>query len=212
MNESNNQVGRIKEMTEDEDGVRQFVINCVGISDQRKYFCISPFGIEFNAPVETRGLTTNSKNKDDNFLIGVINKVKPEDLNLGESAIFSTDDVGEAIVSQIVLRNTGDIEINKDLEENANILIKADGTMEFNGDADFLAGYTALQEGFEELKADYNAHIHQIPPGEVIISVSGGSGAPAVGVPNPAPIDLTETDTESSASVDDCKKENLKSE
>lgn len=29
-----------------------------------------------------------------------------------------------------------------------------------------------------------------IPPGTVIIAVSGGSGAPAVGVPNPAPISI----------------------
>ncbi len=207
-----NQTGHKIETTEDENGYRQFVVNCVGIDDQRKYFSISPFGIDFNPPETLRVVTSESRNKDESLNIGVLNKIKIDNLNLGESAIFSTDDVGEAIVSQIVLRNTGDIEINKDFEENANILIKADGTMEFNGDADFLAGYTALQEGFEELKADYNAHIHQIPPGEVIISVSGGSGAPAVGVPNPAPIDLTETDTESSASVDDCKKENLKSE
>jgi len=192
MNESNNQVGRIKEMTEDEDGVRQFVINCVGISDQRKYFCISPFGIEFNAPVETRGLTTNSKNKDDNFLIGVINKVKPEDLNLGESAIFSTIEDGTELKSFIKFRN--------------------DGTMEQNGNKDFIAGFNELKVGFDELKEDYNSHIHQIPIGEVITDVTGGGGAPAVGIPNVAPIDLSATDTESSASIDSSKKENLKTE
>ncbi len=41
----------------------------------------------------------------------------------------------------------------------------------------------------ERLAAAINENLHvEIPAGQVIISVSGGSGAPAVGTPNPAPI------------------------
>jgi len=124
-----NTAGHVKESVSDENGFRQFIINCLGSSDQRKYFSISPFGIDFNPPVDYRSLTTDSANKDIKYNLGVLNKIKIEDLAPGESAIFSTDEAGEALVSQIVLRNTGDIEINKDLE-NASVLIKADGTMQ----------------------------------------------------------------------------------
>ena len=208
----NNQSGHIKQTVKDEDtGYRQFIINCLGNTDQRKYFSISPFGFDFNAPENTRALTADSRNKDVKYNLGVLNKIRVEDLNAGEAVIFSTDEAGEVLVSKTVHRNNGDIEINKDMN-NGNILIKADGTIEFNGDADFLAGFNDLKSGFDELKDDYNNHIHEIPTGEVIIQVTGGSGAPAVGVSNPAPIDLSGTDTTSSASIDTSKKVNLKTE
>jgi hypothetical protein len=206
-----NELGKIKEVTEDDNGYRQFIINCLGVNDEKKYFSISPFGIDFNPPIDTRLLTIDSRNNNAKFSVGVINKLKIADLSPGEPAIFSTDETGENIVSQTVHRNNGDIEINKGLS-NGNILIKADGTIEFNGAVDFLTGFNDLKVGFDELKADYNNHIHKIPIGEVIISVSGGSGAPAVGVTNPAPINLSDTDTVSSASIDTSKKSNLKTE
>lgn len=187
-----NQTGHIKETTEDENGFLQFVINCLGENDQRKYFSISPFGITFNIPEDKRVLTADSRNKDENFLIGVINNIKPNDLNKGESAIFSTTEDGSELKSFVKIRN--------------------DGTMELNGNSDNLTGFKKNKEGFDEIKTDYNEHKHQIPAGSVIVSVSGGSGSPAVGVLNPTPIDLTITDKVTTASIDDSKKINLKCE
>jgi hypothetical protein len=204
--------GHIKDVTQDEDsGFRQFIINCLGNNDNRKYFSLSPFGVDFVAPENTRSLTSESMNKDVNYNMGVLNKIHVDDLNAGECVIFSTDEAGETLKSKQVYRNNGNIEINEGMA-NGNIIIKADGTIEFNGNADFLTGFTKNKEGFDQHKSDYNAHKHQIPAGTVIVSVSGGSGAPAVGVLNPAPIDLTGTDKTTSASIDDAKKENLKCE
>jgi len=130
-----NTSGHIKESTQDENGFRQFLINCLGSSDQKKYFSITPFGIDYNAPVNVRSLTTDSSNKDVKYNLGVLNKLKIDDLAPGESAIFSTDEPGETIMSKIVLRNTGDIEINKDLD-NGSILIGVDGSIQVIAKAD----------------------------------------------------------------------------
>ena len=124
-----NQSGHIKGTSKDENtSYRQFIINCLGNNDQRKYLSISPFGFDFNAPENTRALTADSRNKDVKYNLGVLNKIRVEDLEAGESVIFSTDEAGEELKSKIVLRNTGDIEINKGLG-GVDIGINADGTL-----------------------------------------------------------------------------------
>lgn len=124
-----NKSGHIKgQESEEETNIRQFLINCFGPNDQRKYFSITPFGIDYNAPINTRSLVTDSANKDINYNLGVLNKLKIDDLNPGESSIFSTNEDGSEIVSKIVLRNTGAVEINKDLD-GVQILINADGSL-----------------------------------------------------------------------------------
>ena len=129
--------GHIKEATEDDSGFRQFIINCLGPNDKKKYFSITPFGIDFNAPVDTRALTTDSSNKDIKFNLGVLNKLKIADLLPGESAIFSTDEACEAIVSKIVLRNTGAIEITAG--EASTIVVTGDATIQASGDVNLTA-------------------------------------------------------------------------
>jgi hypothetical protein len=129
-----NNTGHIKDTEDDDNGYRQFIINCYGENDQRKYFSISPFGIDFNSPVDTRTLVSDSKNKDIKFSLGVLNKIKIDDLKPGEMGLFSTDEPGETIMSQIVFRNTGDIEINKGMD--ANIIIGVDGSIKIVAKAD----------------------------------------------------------------------------
>ncbi|MDX5583643.1 MAG: hypothetical protein QNK20_01745 [Aureibaculum sp.] len=182
-----NNLGHIKESTEDENKFLQFVVNCLGISDQRKYFSISPFGISFNAPEDTRALTTDSRNADENFVIGVLNSIKPDDLNKGESAIFSTSEDGSTLKSFVKLRN--------------------DGTMELNGNADNLVGFNDLKIGFDKLTEDFNglvsdytSHIH------TTTATVGASPTPGIITPT------TSAGTPSTASIDDAKKENLKCE
>ncbi len=208
-----NQSGHIKETTQDENtGYRQFIINCLGDNDQRKYFSISPFGFDFNAPENTRALTADSRNKDQKYNLGVLNKIRVEDLNAGEAVIFSTDEAGEGLVSKTVHRNNGDIEINKDMS-NGRITIKADGTMEFNGDADFLTGFTKNKEGFDQLVSDYNAAIAEVNKitaaltNWVVLAQDGGAALKTLYSGNPS---ATISDT--SATIDDSKKENLKCE
>ena len=182
-----NQTGHIKDTEEDENGYRQFVVNCIGANDLRKYFSISPFGYDFNAPQSVRTLTADSRNKDQSFTVGVLNKIRPDDLNPGECAIFSLDETGGEVKSFIKLRN--------------------DGTMEQNGSDDFLAGFNNLKSGFDALKSDfnnlvnaYNAHTH--------ITTATVAATPTPGVIAPT----TSTGTPSTASIDSAKKENLKTE
>lgn len=124
-----NTSGHIKDQESDENGNRIFIVSCLGNSDQRKYFSLSPFGIDFNPPEDTRSLTTSSQNNDTKYNLGVLNKIKIEDLAKGESAIFSTNEAGEELKSQIIMRNTGKIEIittsDIDINSDANINIVA---------------------------------------------------------------------------------------
>lgn len=196
-----NTLGKTKD-TNTEEIYRQFIINCLGENDRRKYFLVTSFGEDFNVPEDTRALISESNNKDIKFVIGFLNKVKIDTLNYGDKVIFSTSEDGTEIESQIVLKNTGDIEINNGISGNATVLIKADGTMEFNGNADFITGFTKLKEGFDQLKADfnslvsvYNSHVH---PGVT----SGGASTSAT----------PSSGSSSSASIDDSKKDNLKIE
>ena len=159
---------------------RQFVINCLGENDRRKYYLITPFGIDSNPPNATKALTSDSKNKDDKFVLGFLNALKLDALNPGEQIIFSTTSNGSEVKAFVKLLNTG--------------------VMHLNGDADFLAGYTKLKEGFDQLKTDfnnliiaYNAHMHP----------TAGTGPPST---------TTATGTASSASIDASKKANLKCE
>lgn len=108
---SKNTSGHIKDQESDENGNRMFIVSCLGNSDQRKYPSLSPFGIDFNPPENTRSLTTSSQNNDTKYNLGVLNKIKIEDLAKGESAIFSTSEDGKELKSQIIMRNTGKIEI-----------------------------------------------------------------------------------------------------
>jgi hypothetical protein len=159
--------GHIQDSTSDDNGFRQFIINCFGDKDQRKYYSISPFGMDFNAPAKTRCLVVDSKNKDIKYNVGVLNKLKIEDLKPGECAIFSTDEPGEAIMSTIVLRNTGDIEINKDLD-NGSVLIGVDGSIQIIAKAD------------TSITIDGNATISAT--GDVILSADGNVNVTATKV------------------------------
>jgi len=182
-----NQNGHIKGTTEDDNGFRQFIVNCIGSNDQRKYFSIASFGSDFNAPDNTRVLTTDSRNKDESYTLGVLNDFQITDLKKGESVSFSTNETGTELKGYIKFRN--------------------DGTMEQNGDVDFLAGFTKLKEGFDKLKEDlnnlissYNSHIH--------ITTATVGATPAPGVITAT----TSAGNPSTASIDDAKKENLKTE
>lgn len=143
-----NQTGHVKEALIDENGFKQFIINCFGASDQRKYFSISPFGIDFNAPVNTRILTTDSQNKDQKFSLGVLNLINVADLAPGESAIFSTDEPGENLMAKIVLRNSGGIEITA----LSDTLLTITGNAAFNVDGNA----TIAATGDVNLNADGN--------------------------------------------------------
>lgn len=207
-----NQTGHIKETVI--DTYRQFIVNCLGDNDRRKYFSLAPFGIDFNIPENTRSLTVDSRNKDQKFNIGVLNRVYLDDLDVGEVAIFSTDSTGEELKSKTVHRNNGDIEINKGLT-NGNILIKADGTIEFNGSADNMVGFLKLKEGFDQLVSDVNDIkdvVNGIRSDQNTFATAYVPGSPStLGTPPTYAITSSPANS-SSANIDNSKKDNLKIE
>lgn len=160
---------------------RQFIINCYGENDRRKYYSIQPFGQDANAPEELKGLTVDSGNKDDNFIIGFLNALKLDSLAKGEQILFSTSADGKTLKSYIKLLNTK--------------------VIEFNGNADFIAGFTKLKEGFDQLKSDFNSFV--TTKFNLHMHATAGTGAPS-----PPSV----TGTSSTATIDPCKKANLKTE
>ena len=110
---------------------RQYVINCLGENDRRKYFSIQPFGEDANVPEEVKALTSNSNNKDNKFVIGYLNALKLDDLEPGEKVIFSTAEDGSEIKAKITFKNTGDVEV--EASNDVNILVTGDANITADG-------------------------------------------------------------------------------
>lgn len=76
----------------------------------------------------------------------------------GDIEIQATDSSGSP-KGKVLLANSGDIEIESE-GGAATAKIKTSGKLEFNGTGDFLARFTELEAGFDELKGDHNSHTH----------------------------------------------------
>lgn len=124
---------------------RQFVINCLGENDQRKYFVVSEFGSDHNAPDQMRVLTSGSRNKDDKFALGFLNGLKLDDLAKGEKAIFSTSEDGTEIKAKIVFRNTGDLEIES--AKDVNLTVTGDVNLTVDGKVNVTATQLNVNSG-----------------------------------------------------------------
>lgn len=151
-----NKTGKIKETDVTLD-FRQFLVNSIGENDIGKYYMLSVFGEDSNIPENTKALTIGSQNKDVNFIVGVLNKLKTDDLNPGDKIIFSTSEDGSEIKSKILLKNTGDIEIEGltmtlTVDEDINIS-GSKIALTIDGDADITA------TGDMNLNADGNVNV-----------------------------------------------------
>jgi len=136
--------------TNTEGNYRQYVINCLGENDRRKYFSIQPFGEDANVPEEIKALTSDSNNKDNKFVIGYLNALKLDDLEPGEKVIFSTADDGSEIKAKITFKNTGDIEV----EATNDINITVTGDANISADGDVLINATQLNVNSGNLTVD----------------------------------------------------------
>jgi len=155
-----------------EKGARYLKVLRFGTKDTANAFLLNPFGEDCNIPNGYKSLFIKTSNKSEPICIGVINKNIIDSLDLGEKQVFSTNEAGDSISVYIKFAN--------------------DGTMEINGNSDFVSGFNDLKTGFDQLRSDFNSfltHVH------------GASGTPPV---PPA--------TPSTASIDDCKKDNIKIE
>ena len=178
-----NKTGHIKDTKIDNNDFRQYVINCIGANDQRNYFSLAPFGFDSIAAENTRTLTLETQNKDVKFSAGVLNKIKINDLKVGESVIFSTSGNGNDLKAYIRLNN--------------------DGTMNLNGGSDNLVGFIELKNQFDELNNKYNKLIKTM----LAWIPAAGDGGTALKTALIAADPLNST-----ANIDLIKKDNLKIE
>lgn len=163
-------------------GVRLIKGLFLGKNNVRTAVESSGFGDDFVAPEGTRAIMVSGVSRDRAIIIGYINKNQLDSLGEGEKRIYSTDDKGEVMSTDIILRN--------------------DGTMEVGGTGDFMVRFNELESGFNQLKSDFDGHVHD----GVIVDVTGGSGSPAVGVPGEsgAPTESTSADI-SAAKIEEIK-------
>lgn len=183
-----------------EEGKRFLKLLKFGSDDNINTFQVGNFGEDSNVPAGYVAIYLKTSNSEEPVCIGVINNIIISDLNPGDKQIFSTNEAGDAVAAFLKLLNTGDIEINSG---SAFVKVLADGTQEFNGNADFIAGFNELKAGFDELKSDFNTFVNSVYNSHVHPGVSSGGASTG---PTPA------SGSPSSASIDDSKKDNLKTE
>lgn len=166
-----------------------------GSADIQTVFYVQPFGIDGNPVPGYRAIFADTASREDKILIGVIFENAITDI--GELRLHSEDADGNEKAS-LHLKNTGEVEMIANA--NATLILKDDGIIEINGNADFMARFSELKNGFDQLKQDfnnlitaYNAHVH---PG-----VTAG-GASTLVTPSQG--------TSSTASIDDSKIDNVK--
>jgi len=155
------------------DGFRNVKFLRMGNSDIQETEQIAPHGIDSNPVKDMVAIYAPTLQQGEPVIIGFINK-KLIDLDPGETSVFSTDDSG-------------------DLSTFIHLL--ADGTMKIGGDADFMVRFNELKSGFDQLKADFNSHIH------TTTATIGASPTPGVITPPTSP---------STASIDASKIDEIK--
>jgi len=71
----------------------------------------------------------------------------------------------------------------------AFINLLADGVIEINGNTDFAARFNELKSGFDELRDDFNGHVHKYNPGPGSLAPSEAPTVPSVASIDAAKID-----------------------
>lgn len=149
----------------------------LGRSDVQTSLEAGPYGVDSNPIKNMVALYIKTGEKGKTVIIGYINK--NQQAAPGEHRIYSTDTAGV---------------------EKAYAWLRADGTIEINGDDDNMVRYSELKTAFDELKSDfnalvtkYNAHVH---PG---VTAGGASTAPTTSSGSSSTADM------SGAKIDEVK-------
>ncbi len=96
-----------------------------------------PYGDDSNPIAGMDAVYLELSSRKNKVIVGYINKQQLADV--GEKRIYSTDANGKV---------------------QFYIWLHADGTCEFNGKDNHLTQFEALQTAFNELKSDFNNHVH----------------------------------------------------
>ena len=153
--------------------IRMIKLTVFGRNDSRECENAGPFGFDSAVPSDFVAVYANTGASGDNVVIGFINK--NQICESGESRMYSTDSEGN--------------------EVKFYSHMFTDGTCHFGGDADFMVRFNELKKGFDQLKNDFNSHVH------VTTATVGPSSTPGTIAP---------PTTSSSASIDSAKIEEIK--
>jgi hypothetical protein len=144
-------------------GQRLIKFRANGPDDVQENIQCSPFGIDSVPLKDMVAVKVNTSERGKDYVIGYLNK----DLLAadGENRLFSVDSDGNL---------------------SSYIWLKNNGTIEMMGDADNLAKYNGLEQGFNQLRSDlngliqaFNTHVHA--------SAAPGPPVPPTPVPNVVP-------------------------
>lgn len=158
---------------------RSIKVLAFGESDVRTAAQIAPFGVDSAPPKDMIAILSDTTVKGKRIIVGYLNKsLLAQD---GENRLFSVQADGS--LSQY-------------------IWLKADGTMEIGGNDDFLARFSELKSGFDQLKSDHNDLVNAF---NTHVHATAGTGPPST--PTPATGIPASTST---ASIDDAKIDEIK--
>ncbi len=127
----------------------------------------SPYGVDSNPIKDMIAIYQQTGEKGKTIIVGYINK--NQQAEPGEYRLFSTNAAGD---------------------EQTFIWLRADGTIEVNGDSDNMVRFSELESGYNELKSDFNSHI-----------INWNAFAAAYVPGGPTPVGLPPTATTSSSSA-----------
>jgi hypothetical protein len=117
-----------------------------GKSSVNNVYECAAHGVDTNPPKGKKAIVVESVTNGEKFILGYVNESQKSEV--GGYRVYATDDQGN---------------------EQNNIYLRPDGTIEIGGDTDFMVRYTALETAFNELQQKFNSHVH---PG-----VQAGPGA-----------------------------------
>ena len=120
---------------------RDVKVNVMGKNDTRTAFQASPFGIDSNPASEDDLVAVYADTTEDgqSVLLGYL--LKGLAAEKGEVRLYSTDEDGAE-------------------QPKAYIHLKNDETLEIGGNSDNMVRFSALQTAFNQLKTEFNAHVH----------------------------------------------------
>lgn len=125
-----------------ENGYNIVKILRLGESDVQTGYNVQPYGIDGNIPAGYRAIFSDTGNRGDKIIIGVINTK--------------------------ALAQVGELRLHSekaDSSESFVIHLKNDGTCEIGGSSDNLVRFSKLEEAFNELKEKFNTFAQNYSPG-----------------------------------------------
>lgn len=105
---------------------------------------IQPYGFDSVPNYDIICVTSKTQSNEDNIVIGFMDKSLLQDLQIGESGLYSKND---------------------DNVIQATIKLRKDGIMEINGNDDFMVRYSKLEKAFNELQDKFNTFANAYVPG-----------------------------------------------